>query len=80
MKSQAYIDWVKKYQVRYAEKYVAEKVYWDILRKNDTVDERIKAVDTVVTDMMDADESLFDIALMIDTFWTEKLNWKYKRK
>lgn len=80
MKSQAYIDWVKKYQTRYAEKYLAEKVYWDILRKNRTTDERIEAVDTTVIDMMDSDESLFDIALMISDLWEAKLAWKEKLK
>lgn len=78
--SQTYIDWVKKYQPRYKETYLAERIYWDILKKNDSIDERTEAIDITVIDMMEDDESLFDIALMINDLWEAKLAWQEKLK
>lgn len=76
--SQTYIDWVKKYQPKYQEKYLAEKVYWSILRKTKVTTERSDLVNGVVSDMKKADNSLVNIANTVDTLWQAKLSWKKK--
>ncbi len=40
----------------------------------------MEAFDTIIIDMMDSDESLFDIALMVSDLWEAKLAWKEKLK